>query len=309
MAELYIPRFIGAASPPKLRLWTLPFVTIGLILLDRLWSGFDNGQATAIAALAIVLTGIPHGTLDIEIAATRFGRSRTSSKLLIGLAYVSCAALMMLLWVQMAEMALAIFLVISIVHFSSDWRGKVEPFLAMMVGWAIIGLPALSHPQQVADIFATLTGNQNGAIIAQLLACASVPAALGTAVFAFGAYQRTEYAIAIDVITCMVASIFLPPLIAFAVFFCGLHSPRHMADALNETGALTFEKKAIIVAAVSALSIGFGVLVFIGQGAGSVDANIIRTSFVVLSILTVPHFILEQVIASKMARTAGNFDN
>ncbi len=299
MMTIQISRFIGAAYPPKLRLWALSFVTAILLFINTIWSGLDNPQITAFAALAIVLAGIPHGTLDIEIASARFNRSGKVSKVSIAAAYIICALIMILCWMQFPEGALTAFLVISIIHFSADWRGQVDPFLAAMVGWALIGLPALSHLDQVAAIFTILVGNQNGTVIAQLLACAAAPAALGSIVFAFGVYQRGERKIAIDVISCMIAALFLPPLIAFALFFCGLHSPRHMADAMKETGALSHAKKIAIIAAVSGLSIGIGALIFIGHDGASVDANIIRTAFILLSTLTVPHFILEQIAARK----------
>jgi len=101
------------------------------------------------------------------------------------------------------------------------------------------------------------------------------------------------------VLACIAAALFLPPLIAFAVFFCGLHSPRHMRDALQETGALSYTKKALIIAVVSALSLGFGVALFLFQGNLSPDAGIIRSAFILISTLTVPHFILENILSNK----------
>jgi beta-carotene 15,15'-dioxygenase len=299
MTAMHIPKSIDAACPPKLRLWALPVVTAVLILGDALWIGMDSIQMTMIAALAIALAGIPHGTLDAEIATTHFGQSDNIGKAKIIASYIACALLMILLWAQFSELALVSFLIISIVHFSKDWRGGVDPFLAMMVGWALVALPALSHPQGVAVIFEMLTGNQNGATIAALLACASVPAALGSLVFAFWTYQHGDMTSAVEVISCIVAALFLPPLIAFAIFFCGLHSPRHMADALRETGAISPVKKAVIITAVFALSMGLGVLLFLGQKDAPVDTGVIRAAFVLISTLTVPHFILEHIIAVK----------
>ncbi len=292
-------RSISASSPPGLRLWALPILTLCLILFNNLWHGLDSAAVTAIAALAILIAGIPHGTLDVEIAANRFGRSDQSSKIMITIAYIGCAALMLALWSSRPEIALVAFLIISIFHFGADWRGTVDPFLASMVGWALIALPALSHPQQVAAIFDMLTSNQNGAMIAALLACTSVPATLGSLVFVYGAYQKGDMQFAIDVVCCIIAALLLPPLIAFSVFFCCLHSPRHTAEAINEAGALTLTKKMLIMFMVFALSIGFGVLFFVRQDGGVIDVSIIRTAFVVLSTLTVPHFVLEQIMARK----------
>ncbi len=293
MSVIPIPKSTGATILPLLRLWILPFLAGGLILANAVFADLNSVQATMIAAMLIVVIGIPHGTLDIEIATTRFGTSSTSGKISILAGYLLCAAGMALCWMIAPAIALTLFLVISIIHFGLDWRGGADPFLAMMVGWALISLPALSHPQAVSDIFALLTGSPTGSTISALLACASVPAALGSLVFAFWAFKNNELQNAIDVIACMAAAIFLPPLVAFAIFFCGLHSPRHMAEALRESAGISSAKKGFIIAAVFLLSLAIGVALFMGQGGVQMESGIIRTAFMLISILTVPHFVLE----------------
>ena len=282
-----------------LRLFALPVATLLLILADRFLGVMDSAAANMMAAVAIVLAGIPHGTLDVEIAAAHFGQKGITGKIRIIGGYLFCAAAMVFLWILLPELALISFLIISIVHFSRDWRGGVDPFLAMMVGWALVALPALASPDDVAMIFAALTGSNNGAVIAALLGAASVPAALGSLVFAYWAFRHDDKQSALEVLACIVAALFLPPLVAFAIFFCGLHSPRHMADALRETGDLSPLKKAVIICAVFALSLGLGVLMFLYQGDVPADMGIIRTAFILISTLTVPHFILEHILSDK----------
>ena len=299
MTTIFLSTLTGATFPKTLRLFALPLATLLLIIADRLWGGMDSMEATMLAAVAIVVAGIPHGTLDVEIAAAHFGQKGMAIKAKIIAAYIGCAAFMVLLWTILPEFALVAVLIISIVHFSRDWRGGVDPFLAMMVGWALVALPALASPGDVAVIFTVLMGNPNGSVIAGLLGAASVPAALGSLVFAYWASRNHDPRSAMEVLACIAAALFLPPLIAFAVFFCGLHSPRHMRDALQETGALSSAKKAIIITAVSALSLGFGVAMFLFQGDFSADAGIIRSAFILISTLTVPHFILENILSNK----------
>jgi beta-carotene 15,15'-dioxygenase len=299
MTALALQKSIDSAHPPKLRLWALPLITAILILIDQFGFGFNENQLTVAAALFIVIAGIPHGTLDVEIASKHFGHSTLSGKTAIIAAYLGVSVLMLLLWILLPEAAWVSFLVISIIHFGKDWRDGVDPFLAMMVGWALVSLPALSHPSGVGAIFEMLTGNSNGMIIAQLLACASVPAVLGSLVFAYWAYTQKDFKSAIEVVSCMIASIFLMPLVAFAIFFCGLHSPRHMAEAMRDTSSISPIKRAVVIAAVFALSIGMGVLFFLGQGNVAVDTGLIRTAFVLISTLTVPHFLLEHIMATR----------
>ncbi|MBJ7254671.1 MAG: Brp/Blh family beta-carotene 15,15'-dioxygenase [Sphingomonadaceae bacterium] len=299
MTTILYPYFAGATFPKMLRLFALPLATLLLVIIDRFWGGMNSTHVNMLAAVAIVIAGIPHGTLDVEIAAAHFGQKGITGKIRIIGGYLLCAAFMVFLWILLPELALISFLIISIVHFSRDWRGGVDPFLAMMVGWALVALPALASPDDVAMIFAALTGSNNGAVIAALLGAASVPAALGSLVFAYWAFRHDDKQSALEVLACIVAALFLPPLVAFAIFFCGLHSPRHMADALRETGDLSPLKKTAIICAVFALSLGLGVVMFLYQGDVPADMGIIRTAFILISTLTVPHFILEHILSDK----------
>jgi Brp/Blh family beta-carotene 15,15'-monooxygenase len=299
MNTILYPHSAGATFSKMLRLFALPLVTLLLVIIDRFWGVMGGTHVNMLAAVAIVLAGIPHGTLDVEIAAAHFGQKGMAGKAKIIGSYLICAAAMVLLWVVLPELALISFLLISIVHFSRDWRGGVDPFLAMMVGWALVALPALASPNDVAMIFAALTGSQNGVVIAAILGAASVPAALGSLVFAYWAFSHNDKQSALEVLACVIAALLLPPLVAFAVFFCGLHSPRHMADALRETGALSPVKKIAIITAVSALSLGLGVLMFLYQGDVPADMGVVRAAFILISTLTVPHFILEYLLSDK----------
>lgn len=285
----------GAARHKLLRRWAVPVSSAGLIFANLLYGPLNSLAWTALAALAIALCGLPHGTLDIEIAALRLGAAGGIARFRILLAYLGCAAIMGLCWWYLPELALALFLILSVIHFSQDWRGRAEPFLAVLVAWTLIALPALTKPAEVAAIFDILIGNANGSVIAALLACATAPALIGSMVFASWSYRNGDRQSAIDVACCLMAALLLPPLIAFAVFFCGLHSPRHMADALRETGAIPRGKRNAIIGAVFLLAAALGVALLIGQTDAAIDAGIIRSAFVLISILTVPHFLLEHV--------------
>jgi Brp/Blh family beta-carotene 15,15'-monooxygenase len=166
MTTILYPHSAGAAFSKMLRLFALPVATLLLVIIDRFWGGMNSTHVNMLAAVAIVIAGIPHGTLDVEIAAAHFGQKGITGKIGIIGGYLFCAAFMVFLWILLPELALISFLIISIVHFSRDWRGGVDPFLAMMVGWALVALPALASPDDVAMIFAALTGSNNGAVIA-----------------------------------------------------------------------------------------------------------------------------------------------
>jgi Brp/Blh family beta-carotene 15,15'-monooxygenase len=284
-------RYAGFA----LRLWILPLTTLTLICLNAT-IGLNSLWATMLAAVAIVICGIPHGTLDIDIAANRFARTDVRGKAGITAAYLVVAALMVSLWMVQPALALIIFLLVSIIHFAADWQSGDDRFLGAMVGWALIALPAITHDAEVAAIFQMLTSSNSGSTVAALLACSAVPPALGTMVYCYWRWTLGDRINAVDVAACMVAAIMLPSLIAFMLFFCGLHSPRHMADALRES-EMTLSWPAIAkIAAVFALSLGIGAVLFHTMSVGQNEAGIIRAAFVLISVLTAPHFLLEHAI-------------
>jgi beta-carotene 15,15'-dioxygenase len=284
------------------KLAILPAITFALILVDRYVAGMEKATATAIASLLILLIGIPHGTLDVEIALERFKRHGLSARLGAISVYILAALAMWAVWSVMPSLALISFLILSIVHFAFDWDGNGERFFATTVGWALISVPALAHPHAVASIFEMLTIDTNGSTIAALLACTAIPAFFGSVMFAAKAFECSDYANGINVLTCLAAAIVLPPLVGFAVFFCGLHSPRHLGEAIRNAGAASRLEKIVRASAVMALALAAAALLFISQKSISIDADVIRVAFVLLSILTVPHFILELIIVAPAAK-------
>lgn len=278
-----------------------PLLAVMLFIMDSLGQGLTTVTASLVFASAILLAGIPHGSLDIEILARHLGSSGASAKVKLTLAYATCALLMTSVWLYAPPFALAAFLIISILHFGLDWRDNAEPFLGMTVGWALVALPALSHARDVTAIFNTLVGVQYGATLCALLACSSVPAALVTIAFCRDAYARGNRKAAVHVATCLFAAVFLPPLASFALFFCGLHSPRHFADALIQSGPMSRIKKIAIIVAVVSLSLGLAVWIFAQNQVLGLSDGAVRATFILLSILTLPHFILEQILTRRPA--------
>jgi beta-carotene 15,15'-dioxygenase len=278
--------------------WHWILLCVLALLIGAEYSGvtLNSSSITAIFAAAILFAGIPHGALDIEIIAQQLGNQSWGAKLRYTAIYIMCAAAMAGLWYIFAELALIAFLAMSIIHFGRDWRSEKEPFLGFMVGTALIALPAVSHNAEVASIFNILTGSSAGYAIADGLACISLPPLLASLVFCGVAAVERRTSTAVNVVVCLIAAITLPPLAAFAIFFCGLHSPRHFKDALEEAGGASLLFKAGVICAVSALSLAIGAGIFMGAQTLPADEGVIRMVFILLSVLTLPHFLLEQIL-------------
>jgi beta-carotene 15,15'-dioxygenase len=288
------------ASPPLNRYdaWPLIFVVVvtAMLMVVGQNSAWLHGVGpSAVAAVLIFLSGVPHGTLDVEIAAARFGGQTLGAKCAITAVYIGGAFAMWLVWMAAPALALSAFLIISIIHFSADWRGVTDPFLALTMGWALIAVPAFANPAAVAGLFEIIVQNGQGEVIAALLASSAIPALAGGAIYIVVTAQERQWARVNEALCCLVAAFALPPLIGFAVYFCGFHSPRHLSEAIRQSGPARLSKKIIIGASTFALSIGGAAWFAVTSGDSVLDTNMIRTAIICLSILTVPHVCLEQV--------------
>ena len=132
------------ASPANIILLLLALPTLGA-------SAFFPWQTGWVVAVAtIVLLGVPHGALDVEIGRTLF-RPRWGWAWfpIFALPYLALVALVLIAWQVAPEAALAAFLLASVWHFGSeDAGGGGLPALAR--GGLPIALPVLLHPAATA---------------------------------------------------------------------------------------------------------------------------------------------------------------
>jgi Brp/Blh family beta-carotene 15,15'-monooxygenase len=284
---------VSAPSIATGRFWPFP-LCVAILALSQWTTGYADGAGpAAIAALLIMTIGIPHGALDVEIAAVRFNRASQAGRRFIITAYLAGAAVMALLWWLLPSLALIVFLAVSILHFGQDWAEAGEPFLVTMAGWAIIALPALTHTADVAAIFTLLVGSADGASVAYILACSAAPAVLCSLVVLHNAVRAWQMRLAVPLATALTAAVFLPPLVAFALYFCLFHTPQHMAGAWRESAHLSAGRRLWVISAVSGLAFGLAALLFSVSGSAAISDNVVATSFIILSVLTLPHFLLE----------------
>lgn len=251
-------------------------------------------ELIVVAALIVVL-GLPHGALDTLFAHRLYGVNTLGGWLRFGIIYLLLSALVVGLWLLQPTLFLGGFLVISAAHFSGD-PGAGTPWPARaLYGGAIIILPALLHAEDMARLFALLAGAQPAAILVSWLSLLAWPWLAGL-VLALLQRVRADWLTALEMGAVGVLAIVAPPLVAFVVFFCGMHSARHILRSMDYSGRSSLRQ---LLAAALLPMLG----VFAGSAVAwhflketSLDARIVQLVFVGLAALTVPHMVLvEQV--------------
>ncbi len=252
--------------------------------------------------LALLLLGLPHGALDIERlkSAHRAGWVETFGLFAI---YIVLAAATYVAWFLSPVLAMGLFLACATVHFAEDWAGMDDPLLALGTAAALLAAPALFHKDELRAIFAVVTGEAEGALLAEAMR-AVAPVALALAIAGMIGLVRSgrleRAACCALLLTAMIAA---PPLAGFALFFCLYHSPLHLREAWASVTTSRGGRLAV-TAVLTAASAGIAAFLAGAEWRGSLHGSLVAATFMTFSILTVPHMLSPLVVAQlRAART------
>jgi Brp/Blh family beta-carotene 15,15'-monooxygenase len=259
-------------------------------------------QIAAIAILAAVL-GMPHGALD-PLIARRLGLWRTSLTFAaFNLGYTAVAAAVVGLWLLAPVPSLVAFLLISAAHFGSDWNRERPLALRFLTGAALLSLPSLRDQDAVADLYVTLAGDGAGAVAAAQAALGPL-LLVGLAVAAVIAARRAPHE-AFELLGAAALALLAPPLMFFIVYFCALHSARHLREGFREENGHGWSLTLLVVAAYTLAPLALAAAFLVGTaGTAALDEQLLRVVFIGLAALTVPHMALVTLGDRALRRTA-----
>jgi len=254
--------------------------------------GDFNGQSgLIILATLILLLGVPHGAFDTIFAYRLYDLRKPTDWMLFAMIYLLLAAVVVAVWWWAPMGFLILFLLISAAHFSGDPEKGTPHATRILYGGSVLLLPALFHSEEMAQLFGLLVGNEPALLLMpwiKLIAWLWLPCVvIGVILLAW-----SDWLGAIEIASVVLLSVAAPPLIAFTLFFCGMHSARHILRTIDYSGSLSRRLLALSallpmigVAVVSALAWWF-------LKGKSLDERLIQIVFVGLASLTVPHMAL-----------------
>ena len=266
-----------------------------VVLASLFFAPFGGENSLGILALFILLLGVPHGALDPVFAAQLYPIRKPLGWVYFSCLYLLLAALVVLLWRAAPLLFLAGFLFISLVHFSGDPKAGTPWPVRLLYGGSPLILPTLLNANETTQIFSFLIEPSSAQALVSVLTKISLPwliLSLGAA-----AYQLRTHAItALEIAAVGMLAVVATPLVSFTVYFCSMHSPRHLLRTLGH--ARMYSTKRLLAIAIGPL---LGVVVLLlGSSAlleqTAPDAKLIQIIFIGLAALTVPHMVLvEQV--------------
>ena len=287
-------------------------MTLDLIALELTGSvGFDLLSLVALAAIVII--GLPHGAFDGAVAlALGYGKTLKS---MVGfvVTYVAISLLVVLFWLTFPVIALLLFLAISAVHFGIG-DSQSGAFLQRGIqslahgGLVVVGV-SLMHRPEVDPIFAHLVSGETSMLWAALSIVAYGLAVIFLA-YAVLAYRHPKLRLRFGELAGLALAYYLlPPLVGFALYFCLVHSARHVCHLWNDLRDSAYGGRRMLplavlftVASWLAATVTLGLI----PAAETPDGAILRVVFIGLAALTVPHMILVDGFFRHLSQNSDN---
>lgn len=280
----------GAATP----LWlAVPILAASLLLP---W----QGQWFCAAAVIIVL-GVPHGALDVEIGRTLL-RHRVGWAWfpLFAAPYLGLVAVVLVAWRLVPEATLGAFLAVSVWHFGlEETEGSGLPALAR--GGLPVALPVLMQPAATAQVLSAISGVPFGALPVWLfwgsLAWMPLLAVWGYRTLMEG----PRHALVLPVLQCIGFAV-LPPLTAFTLYFVSVHAPTHTAALIRHpTRAPRIQDTGSawrLALPTTALTVLIGTALW-PLGSGEPAVRLVCVTLQLLASLTLPHLLLDMWLVGR----------
>jgi len=263
-----------------------------------------------LAALgAVVLIGLPHGALDGAIAIHLGFSRRMILFIRFLLLYVGMAGLVIAAWIVAPALCLLGFLVISMIHFGAgDARhgsGWVRGAEVLAHGGLVVAGISQMHRSESDVIFAYLTGGDTmlvwqGLDMLTVIVGVSIVVCLAQAL-----WHRRWRGTALELGVLAVLFALTPPLVGFAVYFCCVHSARHVAAIMSGLRQHMSANAMLLQTLVFTVASWLAGAAAIWWFADMADPQpvILRVVFIGLAALTVPHMILVDGFYHRATRT------
>ena len=266
--------------------------------------------------LFLILTiGVSHGSLDHIKGKKLLESFNIQYTYLFYLFYILIALVIIFTWILLPSITLILFLIVASYHFGKEdteflliRKTYFTEILYFFKGFLIILAPLYFHFQDTVNIFKLLLidnevfySNLSFIEANKIIEIGILVSTLSSIFLFLNKFEVIKFSIFLDFFSIIILNYYLPPLIAFTIYFCFLHSIRHSISLAVEldgnsllNGFKIFVKKAI------PLTILTGVFCLISlyllNNGNNLDSSILKVIFIGLASLTFPHILLEYLL-------------
>lgn len=263
----------------------------------------------------ILIIGVSHGAYDHIKGRSLLKIYNINNIFIFYLSYILVGLIVIFTWFVTPSISLLIFLIFASFHFGKEdsqflLKKRSITYLIFFVfkGLLIVTAPLYFNFVETINIFKLLLiENENfyryldwiesKNILITLISLSFLVNILLTIVN----FKISNLTLLLDFASILILNYFLSPLVAFTIYFCFLHSIRHIIAIANEVnnrnlydGLKEFIKKASTLAIVTVIL--FILALIITYNYFEINDAILKIIFIGLASLTFPHILLEYLL-------------
>ena len=251
----------------------------------------------------IFLIGLPHGAFDLAIVIGIVNQKTLSKITYFIFSYIGLGVIVIITWLLAPQFSLIVFLIISVIHFGLGDTAhssiinisKLTKIVQILShGGAIISITSLSNYGEVNIIFSILAFGSTWLVWIVIKILFFVTALTMLTYFIMSIKMPELRRKFVELTALSVAFYMFPPLVSFSLYFCFIHTFRHVRSVW--TFLLNKSSYKYVFSTVLLLSISswiFGALAFlVVSNFYPPESAILQVTFIGLASLTVPHMIL-----------------
>ncbi len=279
------------------------FFILILFFGEKIYSNILN--QLFIFFIPIIWPGIAHGSLDILTATRKKLIIDSFTKFIFLILYLIIPLVFFFIWQIYPNYVFTVFLILSLMHFGISDKLKSKNLMVaneiLLRSFIIISLPIVLHNEQTLEIFYFLNISEDYGFflteVFQYLVYTIIPLLI---LYTSNSLIKKEYGHLIDIITLLFCFFYFEPLLSFLIYFCFLHSVRHL---VNEKKQLKLTNKKLLLNTIPMTLIVLSLLVFLifiyFYIPNSIKALFINNVIISLFCLTISHVLLINFIKDK----------
>ena len=274
---------------------------------------FNIYNISTILCLALILIiGVSHGSLDHIKGKKLLALFNIQKNYLFYLIYILTSLAVIFIWILIPSITLIVFLIVASYHFGKEDteflitnKSYFTEILYFFKGVLIILAPLHFHFQETIEIFKLLLITNEVFYLSldfietnRVIQIGIILSTLSSIFLFFKEFEIKKFSIFFDYFSILILNYYLPPLIAFTIYFCFLHSIRHSISlAIELDGDNLFNGFKIFAKKALPLTILTGVFCLISlyliNSGNNLDEAVLKVIFIGLASLTFPHILLE----------------
>ncbi len=284
--------------PHYLNLQSKVFLVVSLTTLcvAFLLASDTNTPSALLLILMIAIFGVPHGALDTLFAQQAFELNTVQRWTKFVAIYLLLSLLVFTFWLLFPTVFFIGFLAFSALHFADDIAHIRPSILSILYGINIILLPSIFQTNHLTTLYGYLIEQADALILLKFMQPFAIVVASLTLIILFMKKNQIELHHKIDMISVSALMLFIHPLLAFTIYFCLMHSARHIIRSKFFFMAQSNQRFMFMLLVPTGAVLIFCLFTFANMPANQLDENLIKLTFVTLAALTFPHaFLLNKV--------------